>query len=292
MGAEAALGAAPEVVGEAEQRDRGDAERARAPGALPPPRATSAPTSGSRRPRWLIAVGPQASTASSSCRPRWAKPPASRPVARCRSGSSRSSTRRPARTASIVIRTSQPKPGASGKQASRAAGESARWPESGSRASKPLSVRTSARAARLAIPKPPPCRSANAAIARSAPSSSGARSPSRSASQSSSAPGGASRSASVSAWPLPSRGSRTTRAPARRAAAAVESREPSSATTISASGNARPQRLDRLPDPRLLVPRGDQDDERLSHPRRRLWPAAAAERRRSAESFTPYWPGG
>src|SRR5215210_5455903 len=208
-------------------------------GARPPPSATATPTSGSRSPRWLVAVGPHASAASSSWRPRWRKPRASRAVARWASGSSRSSTRRPARAASIVIRTSQPNPGASGKQASRAAAESARWPESGSRASNPHRARTSARAARFAIPKPPPCRSAKAAMARSASSSrSGERSPSRSASQSRSGPGGASRSVSVSACPLPRRGRRTTRAPACLAAAAVESPEPSSATTISAWGNA------------------------------------------------------
>ena len=43
------------------------------------------PTSGSRRPRWLTACGPQASTRSASWRPRCAKPARSRPVARCSS---------------------------------------------------------------------------------------------------------------------------------------------------------------------------------------------------------------
>src|SRR6185312_3830435 len=164
---------------------------------------------------------------------------ASRPVARCRRSSSRSSTRRPARAASIVIRTSQPKPGAKGKHVSRASGESARWPESGSHSSIPPSTLTRVRALRFAIPKPPPSRRSNAAIARSASlSSSGARSPTRSASQSTRRPGGASRSASVSAWPLPRRGSRTTVAPARSASSAVASYEPSSASTTSACGNA------------------------------------------------------
>src|SRR4051794_10725948 len=197
------------------------------------------PTSGSRRPRWFVAIGPHASAASSSCRPRWTKPRGSRPVARCRKGSSRSRTSSPARTASIVMRTSQPKPGASGKQAFRAAAESARWPESGSRASNPLNSRINSRAPRFAIPKPPPSRCSKAATARSASSSSRAAGlPRRSASQRSSAPGPASRSARLRACPLPSRGRRTTLAPAPSAAAAVPSREPSSATTTSASGSS------------------------------------------------------
>src|SRR4051794_5247931 len=200
---------------------------------------TSQPTRGSRSPRWLTAVGPQASKASSSCRPRCAKPAASRPVARWRSGSSSSEIRRPARTASTVIRTSQPNPAASGKHASRALGESERWPDSGSVGVKPDNARTSVRPARLAIPKPPPWRSAKATIARSpsaAPSF--ARSPSRSASTRRSRPAGASRSASVSACPLPRAGRLRTRAPARSASAAVPSREPSSATITSVPGKA------------------------------------------------------
>jgi hypothetical protein len=43
----------------------------------------------------------------------------------------------PARSASIVIRTSQPNPGASGKHTARARSLRRRWPESGSRAAKP-----------------------------------------------------------------------------------------------------------------------------------------------------------
>ncbi len=52
---------------------------------------TSQPTSGRRRPRWFVACGPNASRMSRSWRPRWRKPAASRPVARC-SRSSSSST--------------------------------------------------------------------------------------------------------------------------------------------------------------------------------------------------------
>ena len=117
-------------------------------------------------------------------------------------------------------RDSQPNPAASGKTASRAFGVSRRWPESGSRAVKPDASSISRRAASFAIPKPPPCLRAKAATVRSAsPSSSGVRSPRRSASQSRSAPGGAARSASVSACPLPRRGRRSTqraRPPPRR----------------------------------------------------------------------------
>src|SRR5205085_2372296 len=65
-----------------------------------------------------------------------------------------------------------------------------------------------------------------------------ARSPSRSASTSKRRPAGAARSASVSACPLPRAGSRSTRAPASSAAAAVPSLEPSSATITSAFSNA------------------------------------------------------
>ena len=74
---------------------------------------------------------------SRSCFPRWTKPRRFRPVGRCRSGSSTSRTDRCERAASIVMRTSQPKPAATGKQARRAAGDRARWPDRGSRTSKP-----------------------------------------------------------------------------------------------------------------------------------------------------------
>ena len=187
----------------------------------------------------MIPSGPKASTRCTNCLPRCRNPRRSRPVARCRRSISTSSTVRPDRTASTVIRASEPaNPNASGNTRRRAAGDSARWPEIGSRASRPQVARISARAVRLTIPNPPPCRSENAAIARSASlSSSGPRSPVRSASQSSSGPGAAARSAIVRACPLPRRGRRRTRAPAASARAAVPSRDPSSATITSAAGN-------------------------------------------------------
>ena len=94
-----------------------------------------------------------------------------------------------------------------------------------------------------------------------------------------------------SACPLPRRGRRTTRAPAASASAAVRSREPSSATITSASGKARAQRVDRRPDPRLLVARRDRIVSG-SATRRRRASASAATTPSPAESFTPYCPGG
>ena len=137
----------------------------------------SQPTSGRRLPRWFTASGPAARSASSSWRPRCANPAASRPVARWSRSRSTSSTLSPARSASIVIRTSQPNPGASGKHAARARSLRRRWPESGSRAVKPVRRWMSSRATRLAMPNPPPTRCVNAATRRSASPSEGAQRP-------------------------------------------------------------------------------------------------------------------
>src|SRR5437867_6058778 len=112
----------------------------------------------------------------------------------------------------------------------------------------PPSASISPRATRFARPKPPPTRSANAATVRSLLEfNSASSSPERSASQSSSAPGGAARSAADKAWPLPRRGRRRTTAPASSATSAVRSREPSSATMTSASGNALRRRATVVP---------------------------------------------
>ena len=70
------------------------------------------------------------------------------------------------------MRTSQPKPAATGKHLERAAAETARWPDSGSRTSIPPSAPISLRPTRLAMPKPPPIRSAKTATFRSASPSS------------------------------------------------------------------------------------------------------------------------
>ena len=126
------------------------------------------------------------------------------------------------RSASMVIRTSQPKPEASGKQAARARAPTSRWPESGSRGAAPVRRRTSSRPTRLAIPKPPPTRRRKAATARSASlSASGRSEPRRSASARSSGPGAAARSPAESASPFPSRSTRSTTRPAASARSAV-----------------------------------------------------------------------
>ena len=90
---------------------------------------TTAPTSGSRSPRWLTACGPHASTRSASWRPRWAKP---RSVAAGRA------------VLEVELDLLDLEPGADGvdrhprldaeararrgNTAARARGESARWP--------------------------------------------------------------------------------------------------------------------------------------------------------------------
>ncbi len=201
--------------------DRGDAEPD-APGRADAAEGDERPDERQAQAAVVAGERPAGERRSRSWRPRWRKPAASRPVARWRSGSSSSRTSSPARTASIVIRTSQPKPGAGGKQASRAAAER---PLAGERLAR---IEARARAderARGALREP---EAAALPLGESGDREVGVRveqrreSPSRSASQRRSGPGGASRSASVSAWPLPRRGSRTTRAPgARRGGGAV-----------------------------------------------------------------------
>ena len=92
---------------------------------------------------------------SRSWRARWANPRRSRPVARWPSGSSTSSTLSPAAAASWVMRTSHPKPAATGKVARRAAGDSARWPESGSRSFAPGAQAEQLVGGALDDPEPP-----------------------------------------------------------------------------------------------------------------------------------------
>ena len=142
---------------------------------------------------------------------------------------------------------------------------------------------------RFAIPKPPPRRSANAAIARSASASaSGRRSPARSASQSSRRPGGASRSASVSAWPLPRRG----KPQHARAGRLGPVRGPVARAVVGdedlGAGELLAQRLDGRGDPRRLVARGDEDASGQ--------PLAGSGSiggiKASSPSRMPYWPSG
>ena len=133
--------------------------------------------------------------------------------------------------------------------------------------SKPDASRISRRAASFAIPKPPPCRRANAATARSRVAVE--QRPQVAAevgvAEQERARAAPSRSASVSAWPLPRRGSRSTRAPA--ASARRRSRRASRRRRRSPprSGNCRAELGDGRPDPRLLVARGDEDRQRFSH---------------------------
>ena len=173
----------------------------------------------------------------------------------------------PARIASIVIAVSQPKPAASGKTAvARLLGQTPLPRERLARRDSPTASRIRRRAASFAIPKPPPCFCAKAAIARSlSPSSSGVRSPRRSASQRRRSPGAASRSPSVSAWPFPRCGSRTTRAPASSA-----TRGGCVARAVVGDDHLRlrelpPQLRDGRPDPRFLVARRDEDRQGLTH---------------------------
>jgi hypothetical protein len=188
-------------------------------------------------------------------RARWRRPDRSLPVGLWWRSTSISTTRRPARRASMVMATSMPKSGAKGRRAGRASQRTARWPERGSDMRRPVALAMPRRARPMATPKPPaPCWAGRSAMARSAsPSSTGSRSrPSRpavsarSASASRSAAGsGLRRSATrpiraarpaLTAPPLPRlRGRSRQWAPASRALAAVASVDPSLTTSTSAT---------------------------------------------------------
>ena len=242
--AKAALGAAEEVVREADRGDGGDlrlehADRSsrRAGGAG---RGGSSPS------------GPNASTMSRAGGRGAGTRARSRPVARWRSGSSTSSTVEPCPQRvdrhPRLARRIRPRAGSTGRAAaadsSALAGERlAQLAPGGERGGARGRCAWRSRSRR-------PAARAKAATARSASeSSSGRRSPARSASQSSSGPGGAFRSARVSACPLPAAREPEDRAPAASASAAVPSREPSSATITSRRGRLA-QRRDRRADPR------------------------------------------
>ena len=265
MRAEPALRTAPEVVGEPDRRHRRNGRHRQPDSRTDERQAEPAVVDGlrpAREQRDRPAGGRGARTRAGRARSRGARGRARSPRPRGRHGRRRSS--------SCV---STPKPIATGNTAERARAVRWRCPESGSRGASPQRSLISERAAVFASPRPPPTRAANAAIVSSASdSTSGRRSPRRSASQSRSGPGSSCRSASVSAWPLPRRASLITRAPASSARSAVASREPSSATTIAASGNCARSALDRPADPALLVTRRDEHrepvrvDRRVVHP--------------------------
>ena len=226
------------------------------------------------------AAGPQASSASASWRPRWTKP---RGVAAGRAVLERQ------------LDLLDVEPGADGvdrhphlaaearrerEEAARAAGESARWPESGSRASKPERARISARAGPLRDPEAAalPLGEARRSRGRRRRGERAQVAREVGVARAAARPGGAARSASVSAWPLPRRGSRRTRAPAasarvgRRVARAVVG-DDHLAPRETPPAAPRPSRRSAL-----LVARGDEDRQRLSHPRGGS--AAASGRRR------------
>ena len=132
--------------------------------------ATADEPADERQPQAAVVApcGPNASRMSRSWRPRWRKPRRSRPVARCSSGKPDSATE-PAlgrRRSSSPPR--QPNPAANGKQASRARlGQQALARERLAARRSRTARRISRRAASFAIPKPPPCLRAKAAIVRS-----------------------------------------------------------------------------------------------------------------------------
>ena len=205
-------------------------------------------------------------TASTSWRPRWANPAASRPVARWSSSSSISSSveARPER----VDRHPHLAAEAGGEREARGAGPRAQ-----------SAARTAARAATSPVRRRDRARRRPAWRSRSprrpAPrmrrprgrpslSASGRSDPARSASQGAAGPGGAARSPAVSASPFPSRSSRSdhARRPPRRARPS-RSRRAAVDDDHLGVGQVAPER--RRPSRRsaLLVPRRDEDGEAL-----------------------------
>ena len=153
MGAKAALGAAPDVVRKPERRSPGDAESDAQGGTGPAERdddtderkAEAAEVEGGGA-AGEDGIEQLARRGAGNLRDR----------DRSRGGEAAAPTRGPRARLARRRSSSAPRsrsPGASGKQAARASAERARWPESGSRASKPLRARTRKRAARLAMPE-------------------------------------------------------------------------------------------------------------------------------------------
>ena len=256
--AEAALGPAPEVVGEP---DRGD--RQRRPARATP---TTQPTSGSRRPRWLTrqrAAGEQDVAQLAAA------------VDEAARGRGRS---RGARAASSTSSTSRP--GADGvDRHPRLAAEAGREREAAPRARRPR-ARAGPRAARAprsrsaqpdqrarrALREPEAAAAASAKAAtrgRRRRRRAAARSPREVgvAEQQRARPAPRARP-SVSAWPLPRRGSRSDaragrlgRVRGRRRASRRRRRRPRRPGTAARSA------VDGRADPRLLVARGDEDGD-------------------------------
>ena len=264
MRAEAALRPAEEVVGEADRRHGRDArlERADDPAHERQPQAAvvdAERAEGEQRGR-------------TNCRPRCRKPRRSRPVARCRRSISTSSTVRPgARGVDGHPGLGAANPNASGKhRGARGRRERALARERLAR----LEAASSAdQRARRPLDDPEPAalplgerRDREVGVgSRQRPR--GRRRGRRR--RGASGPGGAARSASVRAWPLPRRGRRSDagarlpRRGRRRVARAVVGDDHLGRRERS------PQRRDRRRDRALLVAGGDEDRGGLSHPPRR-----------------------
>ena len=257
---------------------------------------TTQPTSGSRRPRWLVASGPKARRTSRSWRAAVGEPGE---VAPGRAVAQRELDLRDAQPCRQERRTSSaPRSRSRRRPGSRRGGRGGTAPAGRTAARAALArfaSRISTAAVRLTMPKPPPCCSANAATARSdSCSSSGRRSPTDRRRRGAAGRRRAARSASASAWPLPRRGSRRTRAPAASASAAVRSREPSSATITSASGNCSRRAATVAPMRPSSSRAATRIDEALSHPtaprarcRARRRPCASSSRRTGPATAPP-----
>ena len=185
--------------------------------------------------------GPNASRMSRSWRPRWTKPRRSRPVARCSSVELDLVDREPRpRGVDRHPASRSRSPARAGRRLRARRRQLAAGPRAAPARRSPSRAGSAARAAPLASPKPPPCLRANAATVRSA-------SPVEQRRQLAAQVGVAEQErpaappARRASAPVPCRGAAAGgRAPRRpRRVARSASREPSSATITSASGNCR-----------------------------------------------------
>ena len=173
---------------------------------------------------------------------------------------------KPALAASIVIRTSQPNPAASGTRAA-APQATARAARRAARASRrPARSPSSSRAARFAMPKPPPFFSANAAIVRSAAPSSSVRELAGEIGVAEQQRPGRSRALALRTAPGPCPGA----AGARRRHLQLRLRRPSRPRAVVGDDHLGVGKLARAAPRRsrrcvLLVARSDEDRQRLIH---------------------------
>ena len=275
-------------TGQRRSRRRTRRPRARARG---PASGAPARPGGSRRssrPALTAAAPPSTSAARAMCspwRPRWTKP--ARATGRSHDASGRatgiSTTRNPARTASIVMAVSIPNPPASGRTAARHAAVNARCPESGASARKPrqqpdraprthrlhrahaaAGLRREDRDRHVRPPRPHDVEQRAEARRRWRPGQRRRTTRGRRAA--------ADRSAPSMAPPFPAcPGIRSTVAPAASAAAEVASDEPSSTTTTSSNGEAAERLRPCGATGVLLVARGHEGDDPRRSPVIRRW---------------------